>query len=162
MSTSASPRTELKFATLAEVIERLEALQRNGYTSLGKWNLAQVCEHLSDWACYMLDGYPKVPFPISLMLWGMKITTGRSMLRKIINTGKMAAGGPTIGQTVHPAAGLDDARSLQRFKETAERFEAHLGAFHPSPLFGELSAKDGLALHLVHCAHHVSFLAPTA
>jgi len=145
---------------LDEVVQRLDLLHKNGYTRLGKWNLAQVCEHLRDWILFMLDGYPKTPLWMSPMVWAIRVTVGKSILRKIIRSGKMSEGGPTMSQTVHPAQGLDDADSLKRFKETIARFKLHAGGYHPSPLFARLSAEEGLALQLVHCAHHIGFLAP--
>ena len=157
---SPTVRVETRFSSLDEVVQRLELLHRNGYTSIGKWNLAQVCEHLRDWMLFMLDGYPKPPVWMSPMIWAMRVSVGKSMLRKIIRTGKMSAGGPTMSQTVHPPQGLDDAQSVMRLKEAIARFKVHSGAFHPSPLFGPLSTETGLALQLVHCAHHLGFLSP--
>ncbi len=151
---------QLEFSSLEEVIQRLERLHRDGYRSLGKWNLAQVCEHLSDWMVFMIDGYPKAPLPVNLMMWGMRVSVGKSLLRKILTTGKMAAGGPTMQQTVHAADGLKDEASLQRLKETAQRLASYRGTYAASPLFGPLSAEDGLKLQLVHCAHHLRFLEP--
>ncbi len=160
MSSILTDNGALEYSSLDDVIERLEKLHRDGYRSLGKWNLAQTCEHLSDWMGYMLDGYPSAPFPIRMMLWGMRVTMGKSMLRKILATGKMSAGGPTMRQTVHVAEGLEDEMSLQRFRETVKRFQSHGDAYCASPLFGEFSAEQGVALQLVHCSHHLSFLEP--
>ena len=158
MASTLSHATENHFSSLDEVVDRLEQLHRDGYRSLGKWNLAQTCEHLSDWMGYMIDGYPRAPLPISVMLWAMRVTMGKSMLRKILTTGKMTAGGPTMPQTVHAADGLDDETSLQRFSETVKRFQSHTGAYCDSPLFGSFSAEQGRALQIVHCTHHLNFL----
>lgn len=160
MAKSPLTRKHLQFSSLDEAVRYAEQLHRDGYRSLGNWNLAQICEHLSDWLGYMVDGYPRVPMPVGLLLWGVRKTAGRVILRKILSTGKMAAGGPTTQQTIHAADGLEDETSLRRFRETVERFQAHQGNYHVSPIFGSLSSEAGLKLHLVHCAHHLSFLAP--
>lgn len=158
MSSTAPPVAQSEFSSLDEVVDQVEKLHRDGYRSWGKWNLAQTCEHLSDWMGYMIDGYPTAPLPVRVMLGALRVTIGRSMLRKILATGKMSAGGPTMPQTVHAADGLDDEASLQRFKEMVKRFQSHTGDYCTSPLFGKLSAEQGLALQLVHCTHHLNFL----
>ena len=52
---------------------------------------------------------------------------------------------------------VDDFAKL---KEVAERFKAHAGPIHPSPLFGAMTKDEALQLQLTHCAHHLSFLIP--
>lgn len=154
-------RQHLEFPHLDAAVQYAEQLHRGGYHSLGNWNLAQVCEHLSDWMEYMLDGYPATPLPIKPVLWGLRITVGKSILHKMLATGQMRPGGRTLKQTVHKQDDLEDATSLRRFRQTVERFAAHDGDYHASPIFGPLSAKAGLKLQLVHCAHHLSFLRGT-
>ncbi len=160
MTDSTSKRQQLKFADLEEINQRIDVLLSNGYKSLGKWNLAQVSEHLRDWLIYPLDGYPKSTFPINAILWCMKVSVGKSMFRKIIASGTMPDGGPTAPQSIHEASGLDDQTSAARLKAAIERFSQYTGELHPSPLFGTLSKEEGLQLQLVHCAHHLSFLVP--
>lgn len=160
MASKAGARPPLKLASLDEAVTRLEHLHRGGYRSLGRWNLAQTCEHLSDWMEFMISGYPPAPWPMRVMMWGMRRTLGPAMLRKILATGSMSRGGPTLKQTVHPAAGLEESTSLKRFRETVARFKACEGQYHASPIFGPLSAEDGWQLQLVHCAHHISLLVP--
>jgi len=160
MTQPASTSAPRLFANLDEVVHYLEQLQTNGYQSLGKWNLAQVAEHLSDWLEYMLDGYPKSSPLVQPLIWIVRVTMGKRLLRKILATGKMASGGPTLPQTVHDAAGLNDAQSLDRFRKTVERFQQWSGEYQASPLFGTLTAEEGQRLQLIHCAHHANFLSP--
>ncbi len=158
MSNTSTTRQRLEFPDLDAAVQHAEHLHREGYTKLGNWSLAQICEHLSDWLEYMIDGYPPAPLPIRAMLWGMRATLGKSMLRKILATGQMRPGGPTMKQTVHPQEDLNETTSLKRFHDTVERFKAHDGGYHASPIFGPLSAEEGVKLQLVHCAHHLSYL----
>lgn len=160
MGQDATVRMPLSFSSLDEVQQRLDLLNQNGYDKAGNWNLAQVCEHLRDWFLYMIEGYPEAPIPIRWMLWAMRVTVGRSMLEKILRTGKMSSGGPTMKQTVHSADEFDDASAVHRLKEVIARFQDHRGPFCRSPLFGQLSGEEGLNLQLIHCAHHLSFLIP--
>jgi Protein of unknown function (DUF1569) len=160
MNKAAVARVPLSFSSLDEVQQRLDLLSQNGYDKAGNWNLAQVCEHLRDWMLYMIDGYPKAPLPISWMLWAIRVSVGRAMLAKILSTGNMSSGRPTLQQTVHAVEEFDDANAVRRLKEVIGRFQSHRGPYCPSPLFGQFNAEDGLRLQLIHCAHHLSFLVP--
>lgn len=155
-----TPTSRLCFSSLDDVSERLDLLLRTGYTKTGHWNLAQVCEHLSDWFQYMIDGYPEFKFPMSWVAWSVRVAFGRSMLRKILSSNSMKRSGATLPETVYEAAGLSDVHSVNRLKEMIQRFRQHRGSYHDSPLFGRLTAQEGMQLQLIHCAHHLSFLVP--
>jgi hypothetical protein len=150
----------LRFSNLDDVTERLDLLLRMGYTKTGQWNLAQICEHLNDWFRYMIDGYPRFKFPLSWIAWSIRVTLGRSMLQKILRNGQMQRSGATVPETVHRAEGLSDADSVNRLKETIQRFRQHKGPYCDSPIFGKLPADNGMKLQLIHCAHHLGFLIP--
>lgn len=154
-------RRELKFDALDEVVRDAEHLLAVGYEQAGNWDLTQVCLHLADWMRFPIEGFPKPPLPIRLMLWGMRHTVGRSKLRQIVQQRAMAAGIPTMPQTVVPPGG--DARAaVAKLSETVDRFKSHGGEVHPSPFFGAMTKDEATRLQLVHCAHHLSFLVPRA
>jgi hypothetical protein len=153
-------RRQLAFQNLDEVVADVENLRAKGYTKAGNWDLAQVCGHLSEWMRFPLDGFPKPGCLIGGMLWMMKITVGKGWKRKILRTGQMQAGKPTMPETV-PAAGGDEAAAVNRLKEIVERFKAYKGEVYPSPLFGRMSLEEATKLQLVHCGHHLSFLVPS-
>ena len=150
-------RRELAFDDLDAVIRDVDALAADGYEQVGNWDLAQVCGHLTDWMRYPLDGYPKPPLPIRVMLWGMKVTIGRREMRKMMASGSMQSGRPTFPETV-PPPGSDQAAAVERLRDVAGRFKTHQGKFQPSPLFGDLDRETMTRLQLIHCAHHLSFL----
>lgn len=159
MATAAKPeRRKLKFSTLDKVVLDAENLQAQGYEKLGNWDLGQICPHLADWMSFPIDGFPKPPPPIRFMLWGLRITIGKMIYRKILSEG-MRSGSQTMPQTVHQP-GSDSSAALEKLKQAVERFEAHTGTLYPSPLFGALNKDEALRLQLVHCAHHLSFLVP--
>jgi len=151
-------RRKLTFATLDEVVVDAENLQAKGYEKAGNWDLSQVCLHLADWMSFPMDGFPKPPVPIRLMLWALRNAMGKRILRKIMAEG-MPVGSQTMPQTVHQQ-GSDPVGAMAKLKETAERFKAFTGTLHPSPLFGALNKDEATKLQLVHCAHHLSFLVP--
>lgn len=154
-------RRELTFATLDDITRDAENLLANGYDRAGNWDLAQCCGHLTEWMRYPLDGYPKVPLVLAPVVWLMKVTVGKKERNRLLGGGKFAPGGRTLKETV-PAPGGDDAAAVAKLRETVERFKAHAGPFHPSPLFGQMTRDEWGTLNLAHTAHHLSFLVPRA
>jgi hypothetical protein len=150
-------RRKLSFTSLDEVVPDAENLLAKGYERAGNWDLAQVCSHLADWMRFPIDGF-EVPLFIRPFLWMMKVTVGKAKLRKYLAEG-MPAGKPTMPSTVAVSGG-DPAAAIAKLKESVERFKAHTGPIHPSPLFGAMDKDTAMRLQLVHCAHHLSFLVP--
>jgi hypothetical protein len=162
MSTAAKPaRRELRFDTLDEVVRDAENLLAKGYDKTGNWDLAQVCGHLAEWVRYPLDGFPKAPLLARPVFWLVRHTVGKRMGRAMLAGGKMKTGIPTAPQSV-PAPGGDDAAGVGRLRESIARWKAHAGPLHASPLFGGLTREQWEKGHLIHCAHHLSFLVPRA
>ncbi|MBK7054201.1 MAG: DUF1569 domain-containing protein [Leptospiraceae bacterium] len=66
----------LKFKNYSDVITEIESLRKNGYTQSGKWNLGQICRHLSYYQKGALDGFTK------MMPWIIRVTIGKLLLKK--------------------------------------------------------------------------------
>jgi hypothetical protein len=146
---------QLQFKDFAEVLAEVERLHRGGYEKLGQWDLAQTCDHLTYFVQGSLDGFSfRVP-------WLLKFLFGRFMLRRILKQQRMKAGIPTPQKPL-PAPGGDQTAAVERFKQIIERLQAHPGELQPSPFFGYLTPQQWRSLHLIHCTHHLSFLAPKA
>jgi hypothetical protein len=149
----------LDFGDLGAVVRDAELLAAAGYDKVGNWDLAQVCGHLTEWMRFPLDGFPRPGLPVRLMLWALRHTTGRRMLRRTLARGSMPGGSPTLPQTVPPPGG-DEAAAVEQLRRVVTRFRSHAGRFHASPLFGEMDRETWTRLQLIHCAHHLSFLIP--
>lgn len=159
MSTATKPeRRKLTFASLDEVVADAENLLTKGYDRAGNWDLSQVAGHLAEWLRFPIDGFPKLPLLLRPVFWMVRVTGGKKMRAKILAEG-FSAGGQTMPETV-PSPGGDAAAAVAKLKEVAERFKAHAGPIHPSPLFGAMNKDEALQLQLKHCAHHLSFLVP--
>lgn len=153
-------RRQLTFHSLDAAVADAERMLAVGYEKAGNWDLGQVAGHLANWMTYPLDGYPKAPLPVAMMLGLVRLTLGRSMREKYAVPGAtMPAGKPTMTESV-PPPGQNEAAAVARLKSAAERFQAHTGDIIPSPLFGKTTKEEALNLQLVHCAHHLSFLVP--
>ncbi|HEY3789727.1 MAG TPA: DUF1569 domain-containing protein [Urbifossiella sp.] len=153
----ASRRT-LRFASLDDAVADAEHLLAMGYDKAGCWDLAQCCFHMAEWMRFPMDGFPKAPAPIRLMLWMARNSIGPKLLRKYLADG-MPAGKPTLPQTV-PLSGGNDAAAVNGLKETVERVRTFAGPPLPSPLFGSMHRSTWVRLNCVHAAHHLSFLVP--
>jgi hypothetical protein len=146
---------QLQFNDFAEVQAEVDRLHQRGYEKLGQWDLAQVCDHLTYFVQGSLDGFTfRVP-------WLIKVLFGRFVLRRILKQRRMKEGISTPQRPL-PAAGGDEPAAMARFKQVIERFQAHQGELQPSPFFGHLTPQQWRDLHLIHCAHHLGFLAPRA
>ena len=68
----------------------------------------------------------------------------------------------TVGDflALSPVALEQRLTRLHAPSETIRRWQGHTGPLHPSPLFGGNNKDNWLKGHLIHCAHHLSFLIP--
>jgi hypothetical protein len=152
-------KRSIRLATLDDIAADVERLHRLGYRKAGNWNLSQVCEHLADWMSYPMDGFPKMPIAVKLLLGTIRTFRGKALLRKFIEEQSMASGQPTVPESIHPETG-DEAASVERLQSMIRRLEEHRGTIHPSPLFGALNRQELIALQMAHCNHHLCFLVP--
>ncbi len=152
-------RRALTFNTLDEVVADAENLLATGYERAGKWDLAQVCDHVAEWMRFPVQGFPKAFLPIRLILWMMKVTIGRKKFEGYLATKSFPAGKPTMPETVFKAGG-DPLAAVAKLKQSVEALQNYKGEVHPSPLFGKMTYDECVRMQLVHCAHHLSFLVP--
>ncbi|MFN7737931.1 MAG: DUF1569 domain-containing protein [Pirellula sp.] len=149
----------LRFSDLSQVMPEVFRLRDQGYTQTGSWDLVQTCNHLADWMSFPFDGFPKPPWFISWMFPLMRLTVGKSALKKILATGVMGKGMPTMPETVYKAGGNPE-EAIDRLAKSLERLSVAKNAIYPSPVFGTMSREELVRLQLVHCGHHLEFLVP--
>ena len=152
-------KRSIRLATLDNVSAEVERLLYCGYQQAGQWNLSQVCEHLADWMTYPMDGFPKAPWAVSLLLGAMRTLRGKALMKKFIEDQGMKPDQPTIPESIHLEKG-DDQTSVNRLQATIRRLEEHRGTIHPSPLFGAMTRQELISLQMAHCNHHLRFLLP--
>jgi hypothetical protein len=147
-------RRPLRFSTLDEVMPEVERLLR-GHTTVGRWSLGQICNHLTSTIVGSIDGFP-VHAP-----WLVRKTIGAVVKRRLLATGQMREG-VKLPEKFHPQPGLDDRAEAEALRAAIHLYSAHTGdmAFHP--MFGVLGRDEWTRLHCIHCAHHLSFARPSA
>ncbi|MBN1437621.1 MAG: DUF1569 domain-containing protein [Sedimentisphaerales bacterium] len=143
-------KRQLTFGNLDEVVAEIDRLHRDGYEQVGKWDLAQICWHLSFFVRGAVEGFElKAP-------WIIRAVLGRRMLKKIL-AGEAIKEGVKIPDIMRPGEGLDEAEEIAKFKELIERFKK-AEKLYPSGFFGKLTREQWEKLTLYHCAHHLGFL----
>jgi hypothetical protein len=60
-----------------------------------------------------------------------------------------------VPQADTPDSAIDD------FLQLLQKLKEFKGEFAPHPRLGHVGHDDFIRLHLIHCAHHLSFLWPT-
>jgi len=148
-------RRALDFRTIEEVVAELDRLQAGSYQKGGNWDLAQVCNHLAIFVRGSLDGFttPKPPWYVRLiaplfvrwMLWK------RWMPERV-----------KIPPALQPQPNADETKEVQGLMQLLLRFKEHRGPLYPSPFAGDFRYDTWREIHLIHCAHHLSFLHPAA
>jgi hypothetical protein len=146
-------RRSLDFHSFDEVIADLDRLQ-TGYEKGGNWSLGQICNHIGIFVRGSMDGFTTPRPPLFVRLIGPLLV--RRMLKK-----RSMPEGIKLPSHFLPKDASDDAREIQALKDLLRRFDQHRGPVHRSPL-AKMTYEKWRDLHLIHCAHHLSFLRPAA
>jgi hypothetical protein len=146
-------RRPLDFRSEDEVIAELERLERGGYVRAGNWGLGEICQHLCIFIRGSLDGFtgPHPPWYIRML--------APLFVRRMLKTRRMPEG-VKIPAQFRPHPPCDDKAEVEELKQLLIRFRDHSGPLHPSPFGGDLGRDRCRQMHLIHCAHHLSFLHP--
>lgn len=145
-------RRELNFNSEDDVIAAVSELRR-GYAQAGGWSLPQMCAHLDKSVQFRMQ---PGPFPPTTP----EQKARASQLRKTLASGRLPDGIVAPDPMMPPADCGDEA--IDAFIATLTRFKTFPGPIAPHRIFGELSDADARRLNLIHCAHHLSYLTPTA
>ena len=149
----------LDFRDLDDAVAYARRCLNDGYEQTGHWDLAQTCRHLSDWMKVPMDGAPKIPLPMSVMMAVARRTITPRLLRRVLAERKLESGMPTVVATIHPPE-ADAVGAVEQFAATATRLAAHAGPWQWSPLFRTVDRERSVGLQLVHCMHHFGRLKP--
>ena len=148
-------RRSLDLQTIDAAIADVEHLYARGYQPVGSWTLSQTCDHLSHFIRASMDGFPPVP------LWMRLVAPviGPFVLGRILRKRQMPEGVPIPG-AAPPAARPDERSDVDQLIALLRRLQRETALMHPSPMFGKLDRARWTELHLIHAAHHLSFLIP--
>jgi hypothetical protein len=146
------PRRKLDFRTFDELLAELSALESRGYDRAGKWSLGQAAEHLDKMVVASLDGFGMKP-PLLFRLMA-------PLAKKYIFTKRKMPSGVPVPSPFKPADAVSDDAGLAAYRRSLRRYQNHAGPLQASPVLGVLTRDEWDQLHLIHAAHHLSFLTP--
>ena len=145
-------RRQLSFKSEDEVVAEVKRL-RKGYAQGGAWSLQQMCAHLDKAVQFRMQPGPFAP--------NTPEQDGRkAQVREILASGKLPAGIVAPDPMLPPDHCGDE--SIDGFIATIEKYKRFPGPTAPHRIFGALAEPDARKLNLIHCAHHLSYLTPTA
>jgi Protein of unknown function (DUF1569) len=147
-------RRTLKFSNLAEVMPEVDRLLE-GHTTVGKWSLGQICNHLTKSLVGSVEGI-NVKAP-----WLVRKTLGVVAKRRILRTGAMRAG-VKLPERFLPRPGLDARAEAEALRGALGLYSTHTGPMADHPFFGPMSRDEWTRIHCIHHAHHLSFARPGA
>jgi uncharacterized protein DUF1569 len=148
-----SDRRALSFERLDQVMPDVERLMQ-GYKTVGKWTLGQMCNHLGNTLRYSMEGFPGPKPP-----WLVRTLVAPMFFRKIMKTGEMGEG-VKVPEVFLPKPGLDDRAEAEALRAAIALYLANDKPLADHPFFGPLTRDQWTRLHCIHCAHHLSFARP--
>ena len=154
MTLKASPRTDLRFQTGAEIVAEIRRLRRDGYERAGRWNLTQVCDHLTRTMDVALrpDG-KRLP-------WIVRRTVGRWLVGHILRRGKFPRGTPAPKKLRPADAAADDPATIDACIAKVQEAAGFDGDLSQYPGVDGMTPDVFRRLSWIHASHHLGFLVP--
>jgi Protein of unknown function (DUF1569) len=146
-------RRNLHFPSFQALLTDAHLLHSAPYQKLGNWSLAQIADHLAQSLHASIDGFG---YRRNFLFRAI----ARQLLPRILRTRRIPTG-TKIPQRFNPSPTLTDNLALPQLTTAIQRFENHTAPLAPHPFFGTLTPTQWRHLHLIHAAHHLSFLIPT-
>jgi hypothetical protein len=145
-------RRELKLNSFKDIEDELDKIENAAeLRTVGVWSVYQILQHMTDMLHGSMYGYPKLQLKI------VRMTLGRFMYNKIINTGEMKPGYPNFSApSKREEAPILPA--IQRFRAMISEFKSYTGEMAIHPFFDHLNKEQWTQLHLIHFALHLSYI----
>jgi hypothetical protein len=138
---------------MADVDRLVEAERAGRLKRLGNWTLGQTLGHLAAWSEYGYTGFPlKVPFFIR---WILRLRKQKFLY------GPMRAGVkiPRVEGGTLATDPMTTEEGLGRFRRVMERLKTEAPT-DPSPILGQLTHAETIAINLRHAELHLGFFIP--
>jgi hypothetical protein len=128
----------------------IDRLHRDGYQRAGNWDLGTICCHLADAIERSMDGFLSRA-PLMLRIFSPLVLPVVLKVRRI-------PAGVNVAEFALPSGEQHADAQIARLRKVVDRYQLHAGILHPHPMFGRISRSKFDRLHLIHAAHHLSFL----
>ena len=144
-------RRALHFNSLDEIMPDVERLLE-GHSTVGKWSLAQICNHVSTVMRRVVDMPASTPADPSQ--WATD-----EQKREVLESGILPEGLPTLPQLL-PREELDEREEAEGLRAAIAHYKASGGPVIPHRIFGPLTKDEWHRVQCIHCAHHLSYAIP--
>jgi subtilisin-like proprotein convertase family protein len=144
-------RRKLDYRTFDDLTADLQQL-KSGCRTVGNWSLEQIADHLRIFFEGSLNGFG------FRMPWYMRL--GAPLILRYTLKKRFLPAGVKTPKPLEPNSAID-AVAVDVLLATIAKYRVRTGPLHPSPLFGPLPRETWDQVHLIHCAHHLSFAHPT-
>ncbi|HEX8522485.1 MAG TPA: DUF1569 domain-containing protein [Tepidisphaeraceae bacterium] len=145
-------RRRIKFHEPSEITREAQRLLAAGYDRAGRWSLGKICRHITQAIYASRDGFGGWRIP------------GGSVLGKpalwLILASEWVPPGVRIPRAAKPQEPASEEGAVGEMGEAIAILQNHAGPWAPHPLFGHMSTAQWRRYHLIHAAHHFSFLLP--
>ncbi len=153
---SASKQRDLSFATEDQVIAEIARLQR-GYAKNGNWSLAQIAWHL----VIPLERYLSPPADPSAKMTPQQLAMKERFVDVCVKTGKLPPHAMTAPPDWTPPPTANDS-DIARFEAGLIKLKNYPHAMVEMGPIGPVTTAEYRRVILVHAAHHLNYLEPTA
>jgi hypothetical protein len=144
-------RPALVFGSIDEMIADADRLRARPYEKTGEWDLPMILDHLGKAMTLPYEGM-KVPWPINFI--------ARVMIHRMATRMKYPGFRISAPKAMKPTVGISLETAEAAFRVAAEKVKGLTGPTVSGTPFGTVPIDDYIKLHLLHGAHHLSFLAP--
>lgn len=148
-------KRELDFRTGQEVIDEINRLRSSAYEASGKWNLTQICEHLTETTRGGMEGFGfRLP-------WILRATVVKWVFRFSLKRRRLFNGAPTFPSLKPKASSTTESDELiDECIAVTKRASEFSGSLEDYALLDNLTVKDWQQFMWIHAAHHLGFLIP--
>lgn len=144
---------ELKFKDLPASVAYVHQLRQIGYEQHGKWDLGQICLHLTAAIILSMEGRPlTVPTPLKIL--------GPVIIKPVFFWRKKMISGMASPKELMPPRGVNEEKAVQDYVRAVKKFLDYSGTPHPHAFMGKFSLTQWRIFHTVHAAHHLRNLTP--
>ena len=145
-------RRELKLISFKDLEDELDKIEKaTELRTVGVWSVYQILQHMTDMLHNSMHGFSNLQFKL------FRITIGKFIYNKIINSGEMKAGYPNpSAPSKREEAPIPPA--IQRLRAMLSEFQSYSGQMAIHPVFDQLNKDEWTKLHLIHFSLHLSFI----
>lgn len=147
-------KRRLDFQSADDVIGEIERLKNDGYTKLKRWNLSQICDHLTKTMEGEMNGLGfRIP-------WILRRTVGDWITRRVLKSRSMPSV-PTLPR-LRPTADQvsEDPKVIEHCLVTIRKASLFDGSLDDYPFVDDLTHEQWRQFMWIHAAHHLGFLVP--